>query len=310
MTFRQLEVFLAVVRLGTVSMAAESLGITQSGASRMISDLEGNVGFPLFHRAGRGLEITQQGRSFHQQVERYFDGMDALNDAVRLIRSGIMRIIRIACLPTLSTAILPGAIKALRDEFPDMAVEIETVDYAAGLSLLKNRRVDVMISFLMDEIDGVTVSNLVETRCVLAAREDHPLAAQEVVTAEDLLGVELLGQIPSQVLVPGQNKTANLRDDLFAKNSKHIWCHTSSTRYALVATGSAVSIAEPFASPLFRSQGVIVRKFEPKMPLHYGFAALSDILDSPEVALFQTALRNEFKAFSEREQIEMTVFDK
>lgn len=309
MTFRQLEVFLAVVRLGTVSMAAETLGITQSGASRMISELENNVGFPLFYRAGRGLEITQQGRSFHQQVERYFDGMDALNDAVRLIRSGVMRILRIACLPTLSTSVLPKAIMAIREEFPEIAIEIETVDYAAGMSLLKNRRVDVMISFLMDGVDGVAVSNLIETRCILAMRENHPLAVRQVLTAEDLRDTEVLGQIPSQMYVPGQNQTSNLRDSLLAANSKKISCHTSSTRYALVSTGMAVSVAEPFASPLFRSQGVVVRKFEPKLPLKYGFAAHSDIWQAPEVRLLSSALRREFTAFSEREQIEIDVFE-
>jgi|GEM_PF-2554830 len=309
MTFRQLEVFLAVVRLGTVSTAADYLGITQSGASRMISELENNVGFALFHRAGRGLEITQQGRSFHQQVERYFDGMDALNDAVRMIRSGIIRILRIACLPTLSTSVLPKAVKKLRDEFPDIAIEIETVDYAVGISLLKNRRVDIMVSFLMDEIDGVTVSKLAETCCVLATREDHPLAKKNVVTIADLQDTEVLGQIPNQVIVPGQDPTSEMRENLLSDNSKNIWCHTSSTRYAMVATGLAPSVAEPFASPLFRSQGVVVRKFEPPLPLKYGFAAYSDIWDSPEVQVFKTALQEEFRAFSRHENIEITVFE-
>ncbi len=303
MTFRQLEVFLAVVRLGTVSTAAKFLGITQSGASRMIAELENNVGFPLFHRSGRGLEITQQGRTFHEQVEKYFDGMDALKHAVRQIRSGVMDRIRLACLPTLSTSILPGAIKTLRDDFPDISIEIETVLFEDAIEMMKTRRVDVMISFLMDEMDGVTVSKLAETNCVLAAQNTHPLAKLNTVRAVDLKDHEVMGQIPAQIDVPGQDNASMMREGIIEDKPKHLWCHTSSTRYALVAAGLAVSIAEPFASPLFRAQGVVVRDFEPALPLNYGFAAYSDVWDSPEIRSLHEALRTECRKFSKSEGI-------
>ncbi len=62
MTLDQLRVFVAVAKRQHVSQAARALNLAQSAASAAIAALEGQHGVRLFHRVGRGIELTETGR--------------------------------------------------------------------------------------------------------------------------------------------------------------------------------------------------------------------------------------------------------
>lgn len=65
---RQIEIFAAIMKSGTVSRAAELLGVTQPGVSRTISELERSLGFSLFDRVRNRIIATPEGRIFYAQV--------------------------------------------------------------------------------------------------------------------------------------------------------------------------------------------------------------------------------------------------
>lgn len=62
MTLEQLRVFVAVAERQHVTQAARALNLAQSAASAAIAALEGQHGVRLFHRVGRGIELTETGR--------------------------------------------------------------------------------------------------------------------------------------------------------------------------------------------------------------------------------------------------------
>ena len=61
MTLKQLEYFLEIARMGSVSKAAQMLNISQPPLSMQLKALEDELGVPLFNRTKRGLEITPEG---------------------------------------------------------------------------------------------------------------------------------------------------------------------------------------------------------------------------------------------------------
>ena len=71
MTLKQLEYFLEIARMGSVSKAAQMLNISQPPLSMQLKALEDELGVPLFNRTKRGLEITPEGTLLQERAERH-----------------------------------------------------------------------------------------------------------------------------------------------------------------------------------------------------------------------------------------------
>ena len=86
-TLQQLEYFLAAVRLGTLSAAAEAHYIAQPSLSEQIRRLEATLGVPLFVRTNRQLVLTDAGRTFLPHAERTVAAAEEAAAAVQPIRT-------------------------------------------------------------------------------------------------------------------------------------------------------------------------------------------------------------------------------
>ena len=71
--FENMETFIRVVEAGSISGAAERMGVTKSSVSRRLKELEGHLGVELFHRTTRKMNLTDTGRSFYQQSVRILE---------------------------------------------------------------------------------------------------------------------------------------------------------------------------------------------------------------------------------------------
>ena len=172
MTFRQLQAFVHVVRLGAIVATAETMGLTQSGVSRMISELERSIGFKLFVRSGRGLKPTSEGLKFFKEVERSITEIEALGRVAEEIRLGFGQRLRVSCLPTMSTTVLPLALEGFQESYPNTVVEIDTATYGSALIALEEGHTDLAITFNIPGMDGINIEWLAEADYVFAARSD------------------------------------------------------------------------------------------------------------------------------------------
>ncbi|WP_404296219.1 LysR family transcriptional regulator [Halomonas sp.] len=80
----RIEAFVAVVRLGTFAAAAGELSVSPSHVSRLVSQLETQLGTALLYRTTRQIHLTDEGRLYYHQCRQLFDGFReaeaALND--------------------------------------------------------------------------------------------------------------------------------------------------------------------------------------------------------------------------------------
>src|SRR5262245_25900141 len=90
-TLRQLEVFLAVARLGSVSRAARELALSQSAASGSLADLERQFEVRLFDRIGKRLQLSELGGALRGRAEAVLEqarelerGLASQKEATRL----------------------------------------------------------------------------------------------------------------------------------------------------------------------------------------------------------------------------------
>jgi DNA-binding transcriptional LysR family regulator len=126
-----LETLLWISRLGTFGAAAERLNTTQPAISARIRELENQLGFPLFQRAGRGMALTVRGRRFVKECEALWGSIehtllqpDQFGGASGIVRVGTGEIVAATCLPAFLTA--------LGQDFPKVNFEVE-IDLSHGL---------------------------------------------------------------------------------------------------------------------------------------------------------------------------------
>ncbi|MGB5309902.1 MAG: LysR family transcriptional regulator, partial [Arenicellales bacterium] len=71
--FENMTAFIRVVEVGSISGAADRLGVAKSAVSRRLKELEEHLGVELFHRTTRRMNLTDTGRAFYHQSVRILD---------------------------------------------------------------------------------------------------------------------------------------------------------------------------------------------------------------------------------------------
>ena len=99
MKHRQLEAFRNVMTTGTTAKAAKLMYLTQPAISRLIGDLEIHLDFKLFDRNKGRLVPTPEALKFFSGVERFFIGIDCLENAAQQIRQQGGGVLRVSATP-------------------------------------------------------------------------------------------------------------------------------------------------------------------------------------------------------------------
>src|SRR5262245_20330018 len=128
LSFRQLEVMRAVIRSGSITGAADALGISQPAVSMMVRQCRNTAGFPLFVRSRGRLQPTPETAVLVADLERVFDGVDRINRLIDDMRVSNVGTIQIAATPTLAENLLPRALALFQQSRPNVRVTIHTMD--------------------------------------------------------------------------------------------------------------------------------------------------------------------------------------
>src|SRR3984957_6305980 len=98
LTTRSLEVFVSVARAGTMSAAAEQLGMTQPAVSQLISQMETALNIQLFDRSKRPLILTLHGAALVEPARAIVSGIERFGQALQWGLGGQMPLLRIRML--------------------------------------------------------------------------------------------------------------------------------------------------------------------------------------------------------------------
>ncbi len=86
MDARQLRTFLKIVELGSITRAADALGVAQPSLSQLLLRLEDEVGMKLFRRTARGVTTTEGGRVFEEHARHILRTIDQALEDVRQLK--------------------------------------------------------------------------------------------------------------------------------------------------------------------------------------------------------------------------------
>ncbi|MFC4909686.1 LysR substrate-binding domain-containing protein [Actinomadura gamaensis] len=182
MELNTLAQFLVVARLEHLSRAAEELHVAQPSLSRSIARLEGELGTPLFDRAGR-LRLNDAGKLFRDHVERALGELDAGRRAVAETTGEGFGTVRLAS-ETFLTFTAPLA--AFRRAHPEIEVELRQLPVEEMGRRLRAQEVDLCVASQPIPAEGLESARLFDDPVGIGVAFDHPLAGRASVRVEDL----------------------------------------------------------------------------------------------------------------------------
>lgn len=261
MNNRQIEVFAAVMKAGTVSRAAEILGVTQPGLSRLIAELERSLGFALFARVRSRFVPTPEGRLFYEEVEATFRGMDKLRATAARIRDNGAGQLRVATLSALSSSIVPSAIRRFRITRPDATVTLMVLSSREVRNGVASGVFDLGLAADEIDISGVVHQVFVQPRALCAMPVGHPLATRNVIRPGDLSGIDFVAYVP-------EDRARQRLDHIISEAGvapPRIVVETiyAATVFALIGEGLGVGLVSPYAIAGHDQSRVTLRPFEP-----------------------------------------------
>lgn len=136
MDLRSMTQMVEIARFGHMTRAAESLGVSQPALSAAVRKLEEELGTELFHRTGVGVEMTEAGRVFVEHAKVTIRAGEQAKEAVRSLVGLETGSIKVGAGATATGYLLPGAIHAVRDEYPGLRFSIREAgsgDVAEGV---------------------------------------------------------------------------------------------------------------------------------------------------------------------------------
>lgn len=188
----RLRIWCAVVEVESVHAAARNLRYAPASVSQHIIALQHAVGFPIYTRVGRGIEITAAGRRLAEQAGVLFAEADQLTSFVEQVRSGPRRHLRIGCFSSVGRAWVPAVLRGVVERFPDLQFDITTNEPLLG----SDRRLgDLEVTNEPGHTDpqpvrGFQRETLLEDDYLVVLPEGHPLTGYAEVS------VALLAQEP------------------------------------------------------------------------------------------------------------------
>ncbi len=295
MNSRQIEAFRAVVQLGSMTNAAELLGITQPAVSRLIRDLEANLQLRLFRREGNRLISTHEAMVLFEEVDLHYRGLAHIEKVASDLRQQTIGSLRIAAPHSLATFFLAEVTAQFLEERPTVEMCIGTFHSALIAERVALRQFDIGLVQISGDHPGVSVVSLPHPPAVCILHRDHPLAHHEVLTPELLAREDF---ISLGARSPLRARVDALFTDVGIERRQHIETDLAATVCSLVSKSMGVSIVDPFAASAMDKQKVVTRRFEPLVPFEVAVVVPAHRSLSAHAQRFLEIIKGHFRAAS------------
>ncbi|HUR06773.1 MAG TPA: LysR family transcriptional regulator [Nonomuraea sp.] len=241
--------------------AAIRLGVAQPPLSQQIRRLEERVGHPLFERGPGGVVLTSAGHELLPAARRALGEIADGLEAARRVGGGEAGRIRVGFAASLALTILPGILRAYRDRYPEVEMEIREMTTAPQTVALLERSIDVGLLREPPDDPGLVVKPVFSEEFVAVLPVGHVLAGRRVVPVAALAAEPfvLLNRAAGPTVhdrIVGLCRSAGFEPRIGQYAVE--WATVS----ALVEAGLGVSLA-PASVRRIRLKGVAYRRIEP-----------------------------------------------
>lgn len=191
-TLKQLKYLCAVANTRHFGNAAKACHVTQSTLSAGIQELETTLGINLIERSNKTVLLTATGNLVVARARAILTEVEELIDEAAATLEPFNRAIRLGVIPTIAPFILPAALTALREDYPDFQLMIREDLSENLIHLLNQGDLDLLLMALPYPMTNVTVHHLFEDPFSVAYPAGHPLSSIKQLHTSDLKGHDIL----------------------------------------------------------------------------------------------------------------------
>jgi len=183
--FRHLEMIDAIVRAGSVSAAAERMGVSQSALSHRIREAERRLNTQLFFRENRRLVLTSAGKRIRQAAETVLKEMGRAEREVERLSGRVRHVVRLGAVSYTPLHWLPVLYDRLDTAAPDINLEVVADPTLDPEEALRDNLYDIAVA--SGPVSARTVDSRLLRRDEMVAllAHDHPLAGRAVLYPDD-----------------------------------------------------------------------------------------------------------------------------
>jgi len=265
---RALRVFAAIVRNGTVTAAGREFGLTQPATSRLLAQLERDIGFELFHRDRGRLVPTPDAMLLFEEVELALGGVDHVQDLAADIAKFRVGRLRLVAPPSFSEGVLPEIVAAFLVRFPDVHLSIDARSVETAKTMIATRAVDAGFVKLPIDRPDLAGETVVTSGSVCVLRGDHPLARESALDPARLRAEPLI------LLGLGRSSRTQVESaftDAGIIPRVRIDTHTIGSACALAARGVGIALVNALLARPYLRDGLVARPFLPDLRHDYAF---------------------------------------
>jgi len=246
MRLRHIEVFHAIMQVGTISGAAKLLYVTQPAVTKVLRHCEMQLGIPLFVRVKGRLHPTPEARRLFIEVDRLHRDLQSVRRLASSLKDKMAETVRLLSTPTLAVSVVPAALTAWRHKFPHVQCRLATQHTREIVSALLLGECDFALSLQ----DPMHPSIHAETLATGPMTAIAPIGTWPATTAGQDLPIR---QLPEQLIgLPEDDPLGGRVVDACLDNEHPIGSHTVVQTYqiarTLVESGAGVAVIDPFTA--------------------------------------------------------------
>jgi DNA-binding transcriptional LysR family regulator len=197
---KSLKIFCDIVSRRSFSRAAEDNGISQSGASQVVSQLEGRLGVQLIERSKRPLLPTREGQVFYDGCRKLIARYEALEDEVRTLHDEVAGRVRVAAIYSVGLHHMSRFVQEFMTRHPKATVRLEYLHPDRVLESVENGEADIGIVSYPRSTRAVEAEPWRDEPIVLVCAPGNPFAGRVQLALGELHGQRMVGFDPDLVI--------------------------------------------------------------------------------------------------------------
>ncbi len=263
----QLQAFKEIMDTGTVTGASKSLSCSQPRVSRLISELEEDIGFPLFRREKQRLHITTEGKIFYKEAQRILLGINSIEQAAEDILNQRETCLRILTQSHIAHGLLSRVFGELDQVAKNTRFNLVIKPRKELTKWLGGHQFDLALTALPARHPLVRQQKLVSIKLLLALPKDSPLAQKQQIEINDLADIPIIA-LPKGL--PMRHRLIELFEKVGIIPNIRIETPTVFSACQMVSRGLGVTLTGPFTASLFTEDNFVLRPVVPNYIVDYG----------------------------------------